>query len=400
MPMKPITQALQWIEQQRDTMEQLLCEWVEINSHTFNFSGNEAMLHALKTAFGKLDCYQEIIPVEPYRTMNDQGEMIEKPIGSILYLTSHHNAANKKVLLCGHMDTVYPQNDTFQHAKYFDSKQLSGPGVADMKSGLIIMLYSLLALQKFEINPNISWQVVINADEEIGSPCSTSWIKRCAENSDLGLVFEPALDKAGTMVSERKGSAKYTITAQGKAAHAGRAIHMGRNAIVALAEVIQHVDALNNGRSGLTINVGQVSGGKSLNIVPDFALCRIDVRCEEFSDLEWLENQMRLIFQKVTEKTEVKLTYHQDIKRHPKPMTPAMQKLIELTTGCAKQLNMNLSWEKSGGCTDGNTMAMVNIPAIDSLGGCGERIHSPDEKLFIESLVQRTQLATLLLASL
>jgi glutamate carboxypeptidase len=395
---QPLQQALEWISQQERAMLQLLYQWVEINSHTHHLVGLKKMHTAIALAFSQLSADSKTIPVEPYSLMNDQGIVVKHSIGDCYHLKSQQRG-QKKVFLCGHMDTVYSIDDTFQIVQQGEN-QLCGPGVSDMKSGLVIMLYSLFALEKYDLNADLTWEVMINADEEIGSPCSTPWIKQFAQGCDVGLVFEPALDCAGTFVNERKGSAKYTMTARGKAAHAGRDITLGRNAIVALAQAIQAVTQLSNEIPGLTINVGQMNGGKAVNVVPDFALCRLDVRYEKNEDLDWLEKSIENVLQRITQQTQVKLQFDLQNKRCPKIFTPATKQLFQLLAECSQALQLPFAFKQSGGCCDGNTIAMAGIPVIDTLGGCGEHIHSPQEKLMISSLVQRTQLTTLLLARL
>ena len=160
-------------------------------------------------------------------TIDDEGLSSKQPLGEIIHIVKHPDAP-KKIMLCIHMDTVYSQDDEFQTCQMTDGGQLNGPGVADAKGGLIVMLYALKTLEQSPLAGKIGWEVIINPDEEIGSPGSESFIRSRAPFCDFGLLFEPALP-GGHMVSDRKGTGNFTFIVRGKSAHSGRDFAAGRN---------------------------------------------------------------------------------------------------------------------------------------------------------------------------
>jgi glutamate carboxypeptidase len=269
-----------------------------------------------------------------------------------------------------------------------------------MKGGLIVILNALTAFEQSAFAENIGWDVLINADEEIGSPASCSILEQFASKYKVGLVYEPAMTDTGTLAKNRKGSGKFSVVATGVAAHAGRDFDKGKNAICFLAEAICKIQALNGIRDGVTINIGKVAGGQALNIVPDKAVAKLDIRIQSEEDKPWFLSQMQTILDDANRYADLKLDMHGGFGRPVKKVNHATEKLFAKITQLAKVLDINIDWKDSGGCCDGNNLAQYGMAVIDTLGVRGGKIHSSDEYIITDSLVERSQLSTLLLTTL
>ncbi len=383
----------------KDAMVNRIMHWSNINSGTFNISGLQGMSHELTQCFSQLDCASEIIATPAYEQMDDQGNIQIIHLSPLLHFWTRPEAP-VKVLLVGHMDTVFEAEHPFQHAyKKVDDQKLIGPGVADMKGGLCIMLE---ALRKFELTADkhkLGWEVIINGDEEIGSVGSAPYIEERAKHNHFGLIFEPAMDDAGTLAGERKGSGKFTILVHGKTAHAGRDFHKGRNAIVLLSKLITEMNNLNHQREGLTLNVGQIKGGGAVNVVPAIAFCRIDIRMSEPEDALWIQDKLSQLIANANQ-DGFSVEINGKFGRVPKKINDKTKVLYDLVLKTSAELGRPLSIQSSGGCSDGNNLSKVGLPNVDTLGVRGGNIHSQDEYLLMDSLVERVELTTALLRRL
>ena len=298
------------------------------------------------------------------------------------------------------MDTVHRLDSPFQEAKQISDTVLVGPGVTDMKGGLCILLEALKLFEKSENAKNLGWELIINPDEEIGSIASGPFIEERAKYHQLGLVFEPAMDEKGTLASERKGSGKFSILVQGRAAHSGRDFHLGRNAITLLAKMIVEIDALNANDKGITFNVGYIEGGGSVNVVPAFAQCQLDIRTVAANQEAWILEKLNGIIADANQNEGFKVKLQGKFTRKPKVMSEKNQALYDFVARLGKELGQTITWKPSGGCSDGNNLSAVGLPNIDSLGVCGGKIHSEEEFCRIDSLVPRAKLVTAILLRL
>ncbi|MBL4667097.1 MAG: peptidase dimerization domain-containing protein [Sneathiella sp.] len=201
----------------------------------------------------------------------------------------------------------------------------------------------------------------------------------------------------GTFAGARKGSGNFTVTVKGRAAHAGRDHHLGRNAIAAMAQTISFLDTLTGKREGLTVNVGNVSGGGALNVVPDLAQVRFNVRLEMMDDQEWLLDQIENHLAAVNSQDGIHASLTGSFSRPPKPMTPELDRLFTLAASCGDELGIPVSHTATGGCCDGNNLAAAGLANIDTLGVRGANIHSDQEYMIVESLVERAKLSALIL---
>lgn len=375
-----------------ESSERLDCliAWSRINSYSDNLEGLSLMLSALKERFASLGGTMEIIALPPRLSISDQGEMIEIPNGKALRIIKRPDAQHR-IFLAGHMDTVYSPSHPFQEVVKAASKKLIGPGVADMKGGLLVMLTALETLEKHPSSANIGWEVLINPDEEVGSVGSYPLFAEAAKRNAIGLIFEPSYPD-GAIVSSRKGSCNFSVIARGRSAHAGRDFDKGRNAILALSQFVVKASSLTDSKKGIAVNAGYISGGGPVNIVPDLAVCGMNMRAVEKDDFHEMERTLPQIAQEC-EKEGLSLTMHLLSSRGPKPFDHASRSLFEQIEQSAKEEGITLSLRPSGGVCDGNILAEFGMPVIDTLGVVGGEIHTPNEYMEIDSLITRSRLA-------
>jgi glutamate carboxypeptidase len=245
----------------------------------------------------------------------------------------------------------------------------------------------------------VGWEVLINPDEEIGSPGSAPLLIQAAKRNHLGLVFEPSLPD-GNLVGARKGSGNFTVIARGKAAHAGRSPQLGRNAIDALARFIVGLESLDDAGGAITTNVGYVHGGGPVNVVPDLAECRFNVRVTTPDDQRAFEDGRKRLAEEINRIEGISLELHGRFTRPPKPLDAKTLKLLEQVAACGRDLGLSLQWRPTGGACDGNNLAAAGLTTIDSLGVTGGDIHSSDEYILLDSLAERAKLTALLLMKL
>ncbi len=393
--MHEYTKQINWIEGQHNNMVDLLLAWSRINSGSFNIEGIRQMRAALAKEFAALGGEAEIIPMPPLQQVTASGDIETIEIAEALRIRKHSNAPIK-IVLCGHMDTVFPADSTFQTPRWINDNVINGPGVADLKGGLVCMLFALKALEQSKYASKIGWEVLLNPDEEIGSQSSNELLVEAARENDFGLIYEPALAD-GTLAGARKGSGNFTYVIKGISAHAGREFTKGRNAIVLAAELAIKLYSLNNKRPDVTINPAKIEGGSPNNIVPDIAILRFNVRMPKMEDQQWLEQQFTKIETELNKRQGFTITRHGGFTRPPKQLSPQNIKLFELAKECATDIGINITWQDTGGCCDGNNMAAAGLPNIDSLGVRGGNIHSHEEFVFVDSLTERAKLSALLL---
>lgn len=396
MPLAVYQPHLAWIASQYDAMLAQVKAWSAINSGSFNLSGLGAMADALELAFSRLEPdTAERLDLAPQSSVNVSGVLVETPLGQALRFRKRPDAP-LKVMLTGHYDTVYPKHHPFQDPYARDELTTGGPGVADMKGGIVVMLHALQALERSEWADQIGWEVLLNPDEEIGSTGSAPLLAEGARRNDFGLTFEPGLPD-GTLAGARKGSGNFSAVVRGRAAHAGRDPQLGRNAIAALAEFILAVNALNGKKPGVTVNPGRIDGGGPVNVVPDLAICHFNVRVAAHDEQLWVQEELKKLQTAFAQKDGISLHIHGDFTRPPKQLTPANIRLFDFVKDCGASLGLDLKEKPTGGCCDGNNLAAHGLPNVDTLGVRGADIHSPQEYMVNASLVERAQLTALLL---
>jgi len=395
----PYRDGLAWLEQRHQALLDLTIELAEINSGSLNAAGVNRVgerLHAY--CRDHLDADGERIAVAPHVQINPDGSQREFPLGRALRVCKRPEAP-LQLFFCAHMDTVFGSDSPFQQVRWLDDETLSGPGVTDLKGGIAVMLNALQVLERSPLAPRVGWEILFNPDEEIGSPGSAPLIAEAASRCDLGLIYEPCFSD-GNLAGERKGSGNFSILVTGRSAHAGREHHRGRNAIRALCDLISALDDLNGQRPGVTINPGFIEGGGALNVVPDHALGRFNIRIAQPDDEAWFLAELEAIRARVGGRDGISVQLHGGFGRKPKLLSDANLRLLALARDCGAELGMSLDWLPTGGCCDGNNLAAAGIPNIDTLGVQGGAIHSSAEYLKVNSLVERAKLSALLLLRL
>ena len=392
------TPWLDWLDTQQDLMLQRTLELSLINSGTLNAEGVNQVRKTLSAYCESLGGTVEVIPVPDYEYVSTSGIVETTPLGDALRITKRPDAP-LQIFFCGHMDTVFPIDHPFQNVTWLDDNTLNGPGVADLKGGLLVMLKAIEALERSPWADQIGWEILFNPDEEIGSPGSAPLIADAATRVDLGMIYEPCMPD-GTLAGARKGSGNFSVVVRGKAAHAGREHHLGRNAIRAMSDFISALDDLNGQREGVTINPGFIEGGGAVNIVPELCISRFNIRLEQPEDEQWCLDHINRLIQNLNGRDGIQAQLHGGFGRKPKVLSPANQKLFELARDCGSELGMPIRWQATGGCCDGNNLAAAGIPNIDTLGVQGGKIHSSEEYMLVSSLVERAKLSALLLMKL
>lgn len=391
------TASLDWIEKQITDMTNLLVTWSSINSGTHHLEGLAKQTEAIFDVIDLLNPDERsLISLPGYQKVQSNGELAIQPVGQILK-ASKRKQAPIQVLLCGHVDTVFGQDHPFQQTKWLDDITLNGPGVADMKGGLIVMLYALMALERSKVSENLGWEILLTPDEEIGSLSSAPTLVGASKRAHFGLVYEPSMTPTGILAGARKGSGKFDVVVHGRSAHAGRDFFLGKNAITKMAHIIDDLDELNQNDRGLTLNIGQIQGGFAANIVPDLCLTHLDIRYEEQRDVEWITQQLRSIIQRHNVDEGFRVDLFGQITRPAKPLGEKTLKLFQCVKETGEQLGLNINWKKSGGCCDGNNLSANGLPVVDTLGVRGGSLHSDQEFMLIDSLVERAQVSALLL---
>jgi glutamate carboxypeptidase len=266
-----------------------------------------------------------------------------------------------------------------------------------MKGGLAIMLAALEAFERTPNAANLGYEVLFSPDEEIGSPASAALLAELGARAHVGMTYEPALAN-GAMVSARKGSGNLALIVKGRAAHVGRAFAEGRNAVVAAAGAALALDALNRARGDVTFNVAAIDGGGAVNIVPERAVLRFNVRAPDEDAQRWAQSEVDKIVQDVNARDGLSARLHGGFSRPPKPLTPALATLIGWTQEAGAALGLQLSFAPSGGVCEGNNLAAAGCTNIDTLGPCGGGLHSDEEFALAESFAERAKLSLLLLA--
>ncbi len=370
--------------------------WAQINSGSTNLAGLKSVAGELADAFASLPGELELADPVAGEIVRPDGTVIERETGKNLHLTVRPDAP-VQVLLTGHMDTVFSETHPFQDLTWLDDSTLNGPGVTDMKGCIALMLSALKAVEASPLASRIGYEVVINSDEEIGSPGSAALLAQAAKGKLAALTYEPALPD-GTLAGARGGSGNWSIIITGKSAHAGRNPEEGRSALLAAAELALKLEAAVG--PGLKVNPAKIEGGAANNVVPDHAVLRLNMRPETLEDQERAQRLLDEAVADIQTRREVDIHVHGGFGRPPKPIDPQAEKLFGLVKECGADLGLDIAWKSTGGVCDGNNIAACGVPVVDTMGVRGGAIHSPDEFLIVDSLPERAQLSALVLLRL
>jgi glutamate carboxypeptidase len=376
-------------------MQARTCAWSDMNTGSWNVSGLKAFSGHLADAFSELDADVRLAEAPGFESIDAKGQVETIHTGPILRVSSRP-AAPIQVVLSGHYDTVFPPG-TFEGVTDLGDGRLNGPGLADMKGGLCVMLEALKAFEAGPLKDRLGYQIVVTPDEEIGNLASAPSLTEAARaGAHIGMTYEPAMD-TGAMSGGRKGSAVFDIVLHGKAAHAGRAKEEGRSALEAAAELVVGLESLNGARDGVTVNVGSIDGGSPVNIVPQLAIVRFGARAPDGAAADWTVSQVQRLLDRATARDGITGHLHGGFYRPPKPRNAAQQALFDAVHATGQSIGLDLEFIDTGGVCEGNNIFAAGVPNVDTLGVRGGCIHSNEEFVVVESFAERAILSALLL---
>ncbi|UCG39500.1 MAG: M20/M25/M40 family metallo-hydrolase [bacterium] len=364
----------------RETFD-LLRSLVEVNSYSGNAQGvNRVGELVLEKLPGSLDC--------SFRTGDN---------GVRHHILTGPCPGDRRILLLGHLDTVFPP-DAPPFPFRVAGSRVHGPGTADMKGGVVVMVQALRLLDGLELLHRIPVTAFLNGDEEVGSPFSGGVISEMAGGVSACLVFECG-GLGGEVVTTRRGVARFTLTVTGRARHAGVKEGPKASAIEEMARLILALEGLNDHEKGISLNVGTVAGGRANNIVPDLANAGFEVRFwEAEAEKQVMERIEGIVAGVATPGCAASL---QAMHRRPGMVpVPGSDGLLTLLRQAARELGLEVGTQSRGGASDGNFLSEAGVPVVDGLGPVGDLDHSHDEYIEEESLHQRIELTALLLARL
>ncbi|MGB5327295.1 MAG: M20 family metallopeptidase [Gammaproteobacteria bacterium] len=372
--------VLNYLQAQQEPMTGLLQDLVLMETPSTDRDSQAQIRQRLKNEFEEIDYRVNLLP--------------GRSSGGHVY-ASPRNRGNKQPaqLMIGHCDTVWPIGTLQSMPLVFEADTLRGPGVYDMKAGLVEMVYALRAIEHLGLKPAVAPLCFINSDEEIGSRESTRYVRALAQRVDRCMVLEPSLGHSGKIKTARKGVGRFTVTVQGKAAHAGLDPGAGASAILELSHVIQKLFELNDPEQGTSVNVGVIDGGIRPNMVAPESRAVIDVRVQTQADAERVEHAIHSL---ETATPGVSLMIEGAIGRPPMERTDENQRLWRVTQELAAGLDMELEQGTAGGGSDGNTTSLYTA-TIDGMGAVGDGAHASHEYIYVDLLPVRCALLTLLL---
>ncbi len=303
-----------------------------------------------------------------------------------------------RVLLIGHTDTVFDAGTVAERPFSIDGDRAMGPGVSDMKGGLLTGFFAMEVLQEATFDGFGQVTYICNPDEEIGSPFSRDFIRREARRADLALVLEGAREN-GDIVSSRKGVSDYTIQITGRAAHAGVEPERGRSAVLEAAHKTIAFQALNGRWPGVTVNVGVVQGGTRTNVVPARCVLEVDVRSPQEETFQAAELEIERIASDHTV-PDIDVSVTKGGWHRPMEKKEGGAELAELAIRVASQLGFEMKDASTGGASDANTTSAAGVPTLDGLGPIGGDDHAPGEWLDLASVVPRISLLAGLISGL
>ena len=312
----------------------------------------------------------------------------DENLGPCLEIRNDLNNDKIDVLFAGHMDTVFGEGTVSDRPFKRDDDYAYGPGVMDMKAGLLSTYY--LVKELIEMNTSINFCIALNSDEEISSISSQNWIKSLAKKSKYAFILEPGR-KNGEFVYERKGLARYVVEFHGISAHAGIAPQSGASSIHEMSQWISRLILLNNYEIGTSLNVGKISGGTGANVVCDYAVCHIDTRFDDIEENKKIELELESLLKNTFDK-RVKVEVIREGFRPPMRKTENTSRLMELMNKKGEELGLDVKWTKTGGGSDGNFIAFEGCTVIDGAGPAGDGAHSNNEILQIITVYPRIKL--------
>jgi len=373
-------EIITYLKDNHKPMLALLKEMVAIESPSNNKKALKNVIRFLRKELEQLGFY----------TLHISG----KNTGGYLYARPLIRKKNTPLqLLIGHCDTVWELQSIKDMPVVQSNGKLSGPGVFDMKAGIIQILFSLRTIKALQLDLAVTPIILINTDEEIGSHESTPIIKRLSKLVHRAFVLEPPLGLEGRLKTARKGVGRFTITVKGKAAHAGLDPEKGVNAIVELSHQVQRLYTMNDFDKGITVNVGLIEGGYASNVIAAESKATIDVRVYNIEDGAYITDRIHQL-KPILDNVELRIEGR--IGRPPMTQTSRNKHLWENAEANGKLIGLNLEQAIAGGGSDGNTTSLYTA-TLDGLGTPGDGAHASHEFIFSDKLIERTALLTLLM---
>ncbi|MFG0294074.1 MAG: M20/M25/M40 family metallo-hydrolase [Phycisphaerales bacterium JB050] len=387
----------QAIAKREAMMREQLAAHVAIPTGYNNTSGLEEYRGLLVDRLTALGAELSLIPGTPREPWLTPKGTVTDTVQPMAVLRKHTSDGQvPKVMIAGHLDTVFDPAGTFREMVVSsDGTTANGPGVVDMKGGILIAVTALEALA--ECGVDIPWTVTFNSDEETGSYFSHAALAEVSKQHKFGLALEPALP-GGELAIQRRGSGQFMVEAHGRSAHAGRAFFEGASAVYALARTLTRIEPLSDEEEGISINVGPLEGGIATNVVPDFAAAWGNVRYPSQEAAEALGAKMDAL--QTDEDTMPRVVIRRSFNRPAKPLIPETEALALTARRVAESLGQRLPFASTGGVCDGNIMQAAGLPTIDTLGVRGGDLHRTTEWIELRSLVERSQLMACLLLEL
>lgn len=377
-----IQTIVSYLRERRQDMVALLCRLALAESPSDNPAAVSAILTLLTTELEEVG-----LAVRRYRGRASAGTLLARP------RPVPRGRERAIQMLVGHCDTVWPVGTIERMPVRVEDDTVWGPGVFDMKGGLVQMLFALRAIRDLGLRPPADCVVVINSDEEIGSADSTPLIRRLARRATRAFILEPAFGRTGKLKTSRKASGGFTVTVKGRAAHAGINPEEGASAILEMSYQVQKLFALNDPARGVTVNVGTIDGGLRSNVVAAEVRASVDVRvrtCQDAAAIEAAIHGLRPI------NPETTIVVAGEITQLPMEPVPRNQALWRLARDLGLRLGMELEEASVGGASDGNTTSQYTA-TLDGLGAVGDGAHASHEQALIPALVERCALLVLLL---
>ncbi len=364
--------------------------WAAINSGTGNLAGLARVASAIGDALATLPGDLRLVDPAPVDSIAADGGRVDITRGQHLHLAVRPQAP-VRLLLTGHMDTVFAADHPFQSCHWISDGVLGGPGTADMKGGIAVMIAGLNALEASPMAARIGYDVLINSDEETGSHASAALIAELARGKAAALTYEPAALPDGTLAGARPGSGNFSIIITGRAAHAGRNPGDGHNAVLAAADLALRLAA---GRSaGLSVNPARIDGGGPNNVVPDHAVLRVNLRPRTPADEAAARALIDDSVATISAAHDVSCHVHGSFNRPAKPVDAGAARLFDIVTAAGRDLGLTINRIDTGGVCDGNNIAACGVPVVDTMGVRGGNIHSSDEYMIVDSLRERAALS-------
>jgi len=361
-------------------MTDLLRDLVLMESPSTDPASQTPIRERLKLEFEAVDYRVRLIP--------------GRDSGGHLFAASRRRPSGQPAqLMLGHCDTVWPLGSLQTMPLTLEENRLHGPGVYDMKAGLVEMIYALRTIASLRLDPQVAPICFINSDEEIGSRESTRYVRALAQRVDRCMVLEPSLGLSGKIKTARKGVGRFTVVVQGKAAHAGLDPGAGASAILELSHVIQKLFRLNDPEHGTSVNVGVIDGGIRPNMVAPESRAIIDVRVQTSADAERIEKTIHGL---EAETPGVSLLIEGRIGRPPMERTAGNRRFWRVAQKLASELELELEQGIAGGGSDGNTTSLYTA-TLDGMGAVGDGAHASHEYVDLDLLPVRCALLTLLL---